>query len=328
MKLYPQNLRDRQHARLIRRRSYGVYGPNTPEYYSLDGEPPPPRLGKLGRLWSKGVELTPRQAATALPAASMQTQGMLWLGPVLTPLLSGVASAALAKAGIVSAGEAWGIVGGLTGASLLPSVFWLPRAGLRSLYKRPLVLGEIDALQPEARDDLERAHLDLLRDAIQQEVPEDLEPELRAAIEALGQAIDRLPAVAITPLDTEALRREADALLAEARAEPDPVTAASLERRADALQRRAEANDRSRLLARRSGALRAEIVAQIAALREGIGAFGTQAGDAGSLAHLSESARRVATEASSVAAAREELDAFRPAPAAAPPPVELRGERR
>ena len=91
----------------------------------------------------------------------------------------------------------------------------------------------------------------------------------------------------------------------------------SLERRADALERRADAHDRSAQYVRRSAALRSEIEAQIEALREGLSAFNAGMIATGDMAHLSESARRVASEAVSAADAREEVESW----LSSPPPA-------
>lgn len=201
------------------------------------------------------------------------------------------------------------------------SVAVFPRASFQSLYKKPLALGEIEGLLDNANnndDELDRAFLTLVRDAVRQTVPPDVENGLRQAIAALAGAIDKLPAVIAAPLDTQVLRAEAAALRAQADAEPDRVTSESLERRADALVRRADASEHSVLLVRRTTALRAEILAQIEALREGLTTFYTgAAGDVAGLTHLADSARRVAGETASVAQARAELDDV-PAPEMVP----------
>ena len=68
MQLYPQDLSDNDHARLIQKRamtasgSATAYGPNAPL--------PEPKLGKLGRLWAKGLGMTDRQAAVGNANAS------------------------------------------------------------------------------------------------------------------------------------------------------------------------------------------------------------------------------------------------------------------
>src|SRR5687768_5732271 len=78
MNLYPQNLRDRQHAEIVKRRSYGLTGNSTPESYGDFRSVPEPKVGKLGRLWARRSGLTDKQAATGLPAASMSTLGVVY----------------------------------------------------------------------------------------------------------------------------------------------------------------------------------------------------------------------------------------------------------
>jgi hypothetical protein len=191
----------------------------------------------------------------------------------------------------------------------------LPGVWFRRLHRKPLSRGEIEELLPHVRDDLERAYLTLVLDAIEQKASPEVEKELRTAVRALAEAIDRLPLASATAADTAALRREAGEALGRAQSEDDAVIAASLLRRAEALGRRADAHDRSALLTRRSLALREELFAQAEALRAGLTAFHSGATDIAGLSDLAESVRAVANEATSVALAREELDA-----AATPPP--------
>lgn len=313
MDLFPQDLWDRHHAEIILRRSWSGHSKQSMENMGMAvAEAPPPHMGFLGKIWARGMkDLTPEQAAAGLPAASMQTSAAVWLPGTLGGMLATFVGFILAKKGILPTGEAMGGAVAVSAAlSYLGAIPW-GRATFRGLYKKPLTLTEVESLSSENDDAVRRAYLSLLRDAVRQTVPDSVAPELRAAIRALGAAIDRLPTVVANPIDVAALRREASALDAQAQAEPDRVTAESIERRADALRLRADANERSALLVRRTHALRAEIEAQIEALREGLAAFypGSDVEDVSGLAHLSESARRVASEAVSVAAARTELDA-------------------
>ncbi|MBC8139527.1 MAG: hypothetical protein H8F28_26915 [Fibrella sp.] len=316
MKLFPQHLRDRQHGTLIRRRTYGLRGKGDYAGTNLEATPlPTPQIGKLGRIWAKGSGLTEKQAATGLPAASMSTMSAVWCMPAIVGGVSLLISAiSLAKHGNI---EPLAISAAVTAALSYVSAVPLGQVAFQWCYKEPLAEGEIDQLlEIEASaTELEQAYLRLVRDAVRQtaDVGAETEAEVQAAIASLGEAIDRLPAVSVSPVDTVALRREADLLQADALTNPDRVIGESLERRADALIRRADANDRSGLAVRRTAALRAEIEAQIAALREGIATLGTGYGTSDSatsenLQHLSESARRLAAEAISAASARAELD--------------------
>jgi hypothetical protein len=181
-------------------------------------------------------------------------------------------------------------------------------AAFRSLHK-PLQVTEVEGLIKETVEELEKAYLALLRDVLLTDVPEKAEADIRAAVEALGEAIEKLPRVRIEPFDTAALRLEAAQLQQQALTEPDRVTADSISRRADALERRAEAHEHSALLAKRAAALRAEILAQIETLREGLAGHQLEdgVGPTVAFAELSDTARRVAQEASAAAEARQEL---------------------
>lgn len=316
MKLFPQHLRDRQHATLIRRRSYGMRGKGDYAGTNIEATPlPAPKIGTLGRFWAKGSGLNEKQAATGLSAASMSTLSTVWLGPALVGSFGALFSMlAWMKHGNI---EPLAISTGLTAAASYLSALPLARFAFRYCYREPLAEGEIEQLLDIENDntELEKSYLRLVRDAVRQTAPvsPETEAEVQAAIHSLGEAIDRLPVVTVTPVDTAALRREADLLRTDALTNPDRVIGESLERRADALTRRADANDRSALAVRRTAALRAEIEAQIAALREGIATLGTGYGTSDTatsenLQHLSESARRLAAEAVSAASARAELD--------------------
>ena len=120
-------------------------------------------------------------------------------------------------------------------------------------------------------------------------------------------------------------------LRTEAMRQPDQVISESLERRADAIMRRTEANERSALGVLRTSALCAEIEAQIDALREGIAALDVSYGSAdhttaSDLASLSESARRVASEATSTADAHVELSMVPPYELNTPVTPAMQGE--
>ena len=153
-------------------------------------------------------------------------------------------------------------------------------------------------------------------DAVRQEVAPDAAERVRAALRAVGEAIEKLPAVAVPRASVDTLRAEAVQAMAEARAETDSVVAASHERRADALERSASGAQRSQTLMRRASALRGEMLAQIESLRLGLVGFETASGDVSGLASLADAVRTVAEESVSVADARAELDAALPGAAA------------
>jgi hypothetical protein len=148
----------------------------------------------------------------------------------------------------------------------------------------------------------------LVRDAAGQPSAPETEEAVVTALRAIQKAMERLPAIQVSPLDAAALRDEASTLFEAARREPDPITAGSIERRAQAILHRVTANEQSSLLARRSSALRAEIMAQIQALREGVAALQVNSPDFTGLGELAQAAQRVATEAAGLAEARAELE--------------------
>ncbi len=313
MNIYPQDLRSRLHAAVILCRAHGIYGvPMSARELALVAGQPAPRLGKLGRQWTRGLGLSEQAAAAGLRAASLKLSSAQWavsvnvgiplaivaFWEIVVPVPSNYALVAEALA-------AWGAITGL-------SMSLLPRSVLRGLYRKPLSVSEIDALLPTAKSDIDRAYLELIRAAVEQAVPPDAAAGLRdAALRALGRAADSLPAQVLPLLNTEALRQQATGVQERARLEQDSVAAESLKRQADALERQAAASDRSAVVTHRAHVLREEVLAQVKALHAGWAdySFGGPA-DTALLAALSENARRVADEASAVAQARAELDAF------------------
>ncbi len=316
MDLFPHDLRAKHHATLIKRRSYGVKGGTTPAGYegSLEAVPPAP-LGWLGRLWTKGSGLTRAQAEQAQPNASMATQGSLWGIGTLGSLLSGLVfliaankngmppALALATWSAITAGS-FGLGGGLG------------LAAFRTISRKPLSVIELEALTEKAESALDRAFLSLVRDAIRTNLPDPPASEVRKSIAALGEALDSLPEVGPSAIDPEQLRAEADQIDAQALAETDRITSDSLTRRADALRRRAESAERTALAGKRTAALRAEIQAQMEALREGLAALSVDAAKSSlaDLSDLAENVRRVAAEAVGSIDAEAEIERISPRP--------------
>ena len=302
MKIYPQDLGVKRHVVLLWRRA----GKSAPA-----GDPPAPRVGRLGRLWVRDTGLDPDTTAATLCALRRPLFLLRVLSLVPVPFVP-VAFEALrdgpAPLLFLAAAVAWVV---------LCTVFW-PRTLFqlrhRTLARKPVTAGEIAALLPGAQDELERTYLTLVMDIVQRDPAVGAELDLRSALRALGDAIDRLPATRVVSdspdILTEVLRRTATDALAAAQAEPDRVVAASLVRRAEALQRRADATHRSALLVRRFTALRQEMAAETEALRAGLTAFYTGANDIADLTGLAEDIRRVAAEAAAITAARDEVDAF------------------
>lgn len=256
--------------------------------------------------------MTDRQAAVGNAASSDWTQATAWLTSTLGSLVPGLAVLIAAKKTGMDPALAWAAFlassAGISALGFGP----LARLAFRSLHK-PLQAIELEGLIKESVDVLEEAYLRLVRDAVLIDVPETAEKDIRGAIMSLGEAIDRLPLVNIEAVDVDALRSEAAVQRQKALEEPDRVTADSIDRRADALERRAQAHERSALLSRRAIALRAEILAQIETLREGLAGHQLEGGLAPTIAfaELSDTARRVAQEAASNADARTEVETLR-----------------
>ena len=310
MKLLPQDLGARHRLALLHRRGRKGMSAATPP----DG--PPPRLGALGRRWTRGTVLEPEMAAQTLALIRRQLRALRGLSLLSVPLTM----AFLAEASRPGSGPEVLL---LPGAALAwAGACWtaLPRAAFRRVEREihlpPITAAEIAALLPGTDDNLERAYLTLAMDVVRQDVvASGADADLRGALRALGDAIDRLPATRAAAessgspdILTEVLRRTAQEALLQAQAEPDRVVAASLVRRAEALERRADATQRAGQMVRHFGALRQEMAAETEALRAGLAAYYTGAHDIADLIRLADDIRRVAAEAAAITSAREELD--------------------
>lgn len=261
--------------------------------------------------------MTDAQAAAVLPAARWVTLIQTYFPTYIWTFLCLAACAGPWGKGEMPPLEIQAfLAAGFPGMTCLGALWG--RHTFRRMHQTPLSAGEVEAFPSAAYDDLERAYLALVINAIRQTVPSDAEPEVRNALGALGEAIDRLPAVPPVTDQVDDLRAEADALRARAASETDEVVAESLLRQGESLVRRAATVHRSARFAHRALAIRQEMFAQIKTLHAALVAFDTGAGDVGDLRHLAESVRQVAVEADSLAAAREELDAFLGEPPPAP----------
>jgi hypothetical protein len=271
----------------------------------LGAEPPVPHLGVVGRLCSEGMDLDERSAAALVPAARETIS--YCLVPFLPALpLSIVGSVMLfiplhAPIGLLPV-----YLGTVALAAAASGIGWA-RSRFRRLLEAPLSAEEVERLLEKTPGSMDRRFLELVRDAVRQPGSAAAEENVQEALGSLAAAIERLPPIETAPLDTAALREEAQALELQAGTEPDRVTAESLERRARALLYSAQTHEHSALMFRRATALRNEIEAQMTAMREGLIALHAQALDAAGFAELASSAREVATEAVRLAAAREEL---------------------
>lgn len=304
MTLRPQDLRGHHHQKVVHRRANS--GISTSSYTDLS-----PQLGPLGRYWSRGVGLTEPQAARANPSARTATQAAGILTAFNGAFVSLLVGVLLTKAAGLPNGVAVAGALGTWGASVALGFGPLAKAVFRQLH-RPLRQSELEPILEKVTDPLDRTFLNLAMDVVRQEIPKRDQDAVREAVAALAQALDRLPEVHPSAVDPTALLAEADATERRSHEESDRLTSDSLQRQADALRRRAAAVDRSALSAKRVCALRAELLAQMEALREGIAAMATDTTEASAvhLAPLSEAVRLVAAEVVSTIDAKAEVDAL------------------
>jgi hypothetical protein len=297
MRIFPKNLGLAWHVRLVQARD---------SIKKLGAEAPQPQLGVIGRLCSQDMDLDESSAAALAPAASETIS--YCLVPLIPALpISLVSSGILFGALHAPIGFLPLYLGTLALAAAGSGIGW-GRARFRRLIEARLSAEEVDRLLEKTPGSMDRRFLELVRDAVRQPGSAAAEEHVQAALGSLAAAIALLPPIETVPLDTAALREEAQALQLQAETEPDRVTADSLERSARALLYSAQTHDHSALMIRRAATLRSEIEKQMAAMREGLIALHSPTLDAAGLAELANSAREVATEAVRMAAAREELD--------------------
>ncbi len=310
MDLFPHDLRARHHSQVIYKRATAGYGQGVPL------EPPPPKLGFLGRIWAHGSGLTEAQAARGNSAAATQTQTATWLTGGLGSFLSGITMLLVCKKTGLDPAVGWATWSAITAGSFALGGGPLGLMTFRTLSSEPLSASELEILTEKAESELDRAFLGLVRDAIRSNLPDPPASEVRKSIAALGEALDSLPEVGPSAIDPEQLRAEADQIDAQALAETDRITSDSLTRRADALRRRADSAERTALAGKRTAALRAEIQAQMEALREGLAALSvdTAKSSLADLSDLAENVRRVAAEAVGSLDAEAEIERISPRP--------------
>ncbi len=273
---------------------------------------PPRRTSWLRRLWERSAGSSPEVAAAGMDALRGPSSGMFWgmNGGAVGFWMPGILMLATGE-------HVGGLVMLLPGAVMSGIGFWVPGSYLRRVCCPPVSEAEAEALEALMPDELERAYLRLVISAVRQPVLPETAMRVRAALQAIGEAIDRLPPGTMPRAEAGALFAEAAQAQAEAQTEQDAVVAASYERKAEALHRSALAVQRSQTLMRRAAALREEMLAQIESLRLGLAGFDTGSGDVGSLASLADAVRGVAAESMAVTDARAELDGSLAGPPAA-----------
>ena len=299
MRIVPKDLGLAWHVRfLLARDSTNKVGAEAPE----------PQLGVVGRLCSEGTGLDEKSAAALVPAAREAMS--YWLVPLLPALPVSILGSVVLLIPLHMPIGVLPLYLGTVGFTFATIGIGWARARFRRLLEAPLSAEEVDRLLEKTPGSMDRRFLELVRDAVRQPGPAAAEQNVREALGSLAAAIERLPPIETAPLDTAALREEAQTLVQQAATEPDRVTAESHERRARALLYSAQTHEHSALMVRRAAALRSEIESQITAMREGLMALHAQPLDAAGFAELAGSARDVATEAVRLAAAREELAAL------------------
>lgn len=185
-----------------------------------------------------------------------------------------------------------------------------PRKQIQKADEKPLTVAEVEAMLPHARGRLDRLYLNLLLDAVRQEVPSvSAQADIRVALHALGEVISKLPADPVAVVAPDALRQQAQQVRHQALYEADSVVQASLNRQAEALERRASLGEQGGTGARRTSALRREVRAQMDSLRAVLAGYSQGANVSNAtVSQLSDAVTRVASEATAVAVAHRELD--------------------
>lgn len=265
-----------------------------------------PRFGPFGRFWTEGTGLS-----DAARAEVMKSMGHVIGGSIggFVGGSSGLIAPTIAL--FVNNQPLWGALLGTLWLGMASMGMLMPKIVLQRWARNPVNAAEVEALLDNREDGLERAYLTLIRDAVKQNLSDQAATEVRKAIRALGEAIERLPPLTTSgEVDADQLRAEAVHVQEQAAQETDTVTAASLLRQAEALRRSALAAERASVVLRRNAALRKELAAQTEALRLGLASLYAGAGDMSELTRLAEQVRGVASEANAVSDARTELDSF------------------
>jgi hypothetical protein len=296
------------------------------------------KKGKLGTLWTKGLDAHETVKQQSLLEAKRKTKKQAWGMGIISGIAVGIASAVASDphAGIapflfltMAGGAAWG------------GWYGLPRRTMKHLHQTPLTTAEIDSLSrtllgesarslPEriavaaaerfntplqTADELINAYLTLVAEVIQLEgASARVEDDLRRMLKSLGETMATLPPnPAIPMVDTGRLVAEAEAIFERAKAESDRVIAASLTRQAESLVQQATGAQNAFKIARRTGVLRQELLTQIQTVRSSLPALSRtavvegQAGQLGRFAAVADSVADVAREAAALADAQEEL---------------------
>jgi hypothetical protein len=184
--------------------------------------------------------------------------------------------------------------------------------------KLPAFLRDMLPPRPEVKTvaTLETDYFDLVASILRLPEPEpSVREELRDTVHQIGEAVAavRKSEIEEDRSDARDLIGDAEMLAARARREPDEVVAASFLRQARAKVAQAKVVEGNATLRRRTRALDAELRAQIAATRSTLRNLSSQGTmsleSSGAFRSIANSVRTLATEATSVNAARDELAA-------------------
>ncbi len=312
MNVFPEDLGIGAYQQILSRRArrYGLWQTVQPETHQ--------ELDYLASIWIGGSNISKEIARYAGPALNLC---LLWqqIIVILTILIfilicsdagyMWFQSRPFAAEIIAFSGAIVFVVGLLYGNLIVP----------RQVFSRlhdKLSGREIINLQKDANDELKQT-LFGLADAvvkIPQQSNEDLLRNIRKSLYALGNAIDDVQPeehehpTADPSSDTITLRKQADKLLLGAAAETDAVIAASIKRRSASLIHQANTIDQITIFRRRNKALRGEISQQMDSLGTRLTASYLMRGNASQgLADVFDQITHLATEASHVAAAQDEL---------------------
>lgn len=331
MQLQPKDLGKKSHIAVVRYRALGTARISMP-----------PHLGTLGKIWSRGLKISPDVLAATLPMMADQ------VGPLVNAAAPGAVLAALAFFFIFGI-SALPVAVVFALISLYLFLIFLPRRVVQRLHTAPVEWEELEALkgsevkaqlpddekrparpvqllknlsalfdsvrgiQPQRRSgELERAYFSLVQEALEtRDLTLDAEAELRGVLATIGDTVGSLPAEDAIEEDVADVLGDAEMLAARAQREKDEVIAQSLLRQADSHMERARAIENNKRLARRVRILREEMLSQVKMVKSLLPAFRERATLATTeqdrFTHVSETVRGIAVEADSVTKAREEL---------------------
>lgn len=302
-------------------------------------------MGRLGRLWAAGLNVPEEAIAATLPLMTDHTNPLVY-GLGTASVLAGLAIFLLAGTPALGMALLTAAIGLFFATYLLPrrivhrlhtapvemdELEVLKGSDVKALVEedeKPIGFGRalqplrtlsrlfdsVRGVQPTRRTPgLEQEFLALAQEVVEMgPISPEGESSLRDVLRKLGEAIGRVPATdARDDEDVFDVLGDAEMLAARAQHEKDRVAAESLLRQAEAHYARATALDSNRKMARRVRFLREELMAQVKMVRSLLPALRKEAAattvELDRFTQVAETVSGIATEAKSVAAAREEL---------------------